>query len=201
MQISHFPAEVTISTASFNFISNSLFWQLFVFAEKGKIIGMLSSAFGPVRFLPEITIVSQFLEYKWVGIAQRYNITIKKLSVYIVVYFPVVPPSKCQQGQIKNHVLWIPSMFLPASLQTLLKDMIKLSWPAPASFFSKSRIENKIWSHFSTFTESKCNLNMDRRQSTTKPYLVLERNWLCTWFFSPLPITRESLSSVRSRAF
>lgn len=87
-----------------------------------------------------------------------------------------------QAAEKKTSTLWISRAFLSASLQTLLKDKIKLSWPALKSSISTGITGNKSsWRNVSTFIDSKCNLNKSRRQTLETPI------W-CMKNFTPLKI-------------
>lgn len=87
-------------------------------------------------------------------------------------------------------------MCLSASLQTLLKDMIKLSWPASISSISTGTTGNKpSWSNISTCFDSKCKLNKGRRQTTRKSYLVSEKPF-CISLSAPFSMCDVVASSV-----
>lgn len=87
-------------------------------------------------------------------------------------------------------------MFFPASLETLLKDIIKLSQPASISSISTGTTGNKpSWSNVSTFTDSKCKLNKGRRQNTKKSYLVSEKPF-CLSLSAPFSTCDAVASSV-----
>lgn len=116
------------------------------------------------------------------------------LSGYAAYYFPLIFPTKHQRAERKTSAPWIPSMLLLASLQTLLKDMIKLSWPVSISSISIGTTGNKpSWSNVSTFIDRKPKLHKGKRQNIRKPYLVSKklcgylRNPFVSLFLFPLP--------------
>lgn len=87
-----------------------------------------------------------------------------------------------QASKSKGKNLWIPSAFLPASLQILLKDRIKLNQPASISSISAGTTGNKpSWSNVSTFIDSKCNLSKGRRQNTRRSCLESEKPLASLW--------------------
>lgn len=148
---------------------------------------MVPSTFAPVSFVFNAISASCRFVAQASAQALRCGITtLKVLSVYMPFYFPVILPTKHQRAEIKTSAPWIPGVFLPASLQTLLKDMIKLSWPASVSSISTGTTGNKpSWSNVSTFIDSKCKLNTGKRQNTRKSYLVSEKP-LCLTLLAPM---------------
>lgn len=122
------------------------------------------------------------------------------LSVYTAFYFPLIFPTKHQRAERKTSAPCIPSMFLPASLQTLLKDMIKLSWPVSISSISTGTTGNKpSWSNVSTLIDIKPKLHKGKRQNTREPCLVPKkpcwylRNSFVSFFLPPLPHVMQLL--------